>query len=63
MSVTSPSDGDKAPASWPQAVYGALGDGVPVQGASYVVFKDGSDIKARNGTTGIIDYNGTTTLI
>jgi len=27
--------------------------------ASYVIFKDGTTIKARNGTTGAIDYSGT----
>jgi len=65
MSVTSPSAGDKAPHTWGQAVYNALGDGVPVQAANYIIFLDGSTIKARNGTTGKIDYSGTnaTTVI
>jgi len=36
-----------------------LGDGKPAQGASYVIFKDGSDYKARNGIDGTIDYNQT----
>ena len=31
----------------------------PVKGASYVIFIDGSTIKAVNGTTGIVDHLGT----
>lgn len=35
----------------------------PEQAASYVIFKDGSTIKAKNGTTGQIDYSGTDAVI
>ena len=30
-----------------------------VEGASYVIFKEGSIYYARNGKTGVIDYSGT----
>lgn len=33
-----------------------------VETASYVVFKDGSTYKAKNGTTGAIDYSGTSAV-
>jgi len=59
MSVTSPSDGDKAPATWGQAVYAQMGDGYPFVGATYVIFKEGSTHYARNGKDGTIDYSGT----
>jgi len=40
----------------------ALGGGKPVQPASYTIFLDGTTYKARNGTTGIIDFSGTNAM-
>lgn len=38
---------------------------VPINSASYIIYKDGTSIKAVNGTTGVVDYNSSdaTTLI
>lgn len=48
--------GDALTPGWVQNVEDGLGSGKPAQGASYVIFKDGSEYEARNGTTGEIDY-------
>lgn len=54
------SDGDDVNEAYlNDLIEAALGDGNPAQGATYVIFKDDSNIKARNGTTGHIDYSGT----
>jgi hypothetical protein len=59
MSFGTKSTGDAANPDWANLIEDALGDGNPAQALSFVVFKDGSDFKARNGTDGTIDYSGT----
>jgi len=59
MSFGTKVKGDKGEPAWANLIEGALGDGNPAQSASYVIFKDGSTYKARNGTDGTIDYSGT----
>lgn len=52
-------EGDKISVGWGNDIEDAIGDGNPAQYASYAIFKDGSDIKARNGLTGKIDHDDT----
>lgn len=59
MSFGTKSDGDDAPAAWANLIEDALGDGKPAQPATFIIFVDGSDFKARDGVDGKIDYSGT----